>query len=1074
MLNDIKNRPWGVTKMALLTLIYMKGKNKGLVIVCLMLFLVVSGAKAQDYVENGYEVTSGIDTSLWADTEGFRIVGGDGVIVLPFNFYFMGYSYRSLVVSNRFASLRFVSSGQELLSTDPEPIVMAFNPEPFFSIVTPVLWNVLGQPGAREVVFAFTANMWTYHEVAVNFQIRLSEATNSVTFQYLVPQEGETINRFGQIYLAGPAGDSVCVDRSSGFINYAGNLLNDWPANYKYFRLTPTDAPLCGGVGYVSLETFSPDNYLFRWHAALNAALYRVRWHALGTTTVNEFLTVDTFAVCPRLDGFTYEFSVSSVCGDAGPESEVAHYQIDYSCQESNYSIRYWDFDDPSVTCYTGDRFTDALTEGVVNYGPDNYYSSRHTVHTRRAYDPYVPDLNVVPLGYCSSVRLGNTSAGAKREAIRYTIDVDTNVFSLFSMSYALVEQDPGHPAADQPKFQLRITDTNNVPIDDCYNIVFVAGSGVPGSQEIPGLGTIVWIDWQTVGLDLAPLHGQRVYVWVENYDCQAGGHFGYAYFAMRGMDKLISSEFCGDAESGLLRAPFGFNYRWYRTDSPSVTLSTADTLAFSGEGSYSCECTFVHNPQCGFTISTVVTALYPQSLFTVDTVRVDNCHFQLQFHNQSRVTSDAAHTQPSDKTCTSYIWEFDDGEYASETSPAHIFLPGHHWAQLKAIVGNGQCYDISRQEFDFPKLMVVVDDSICDGGSYELGGQTFDHPGIYEVEDDCYHYTLNLTAYHYAHREEEDTVCQGEPYFVGDSAVSAEGYHTFTLTAANGCDSTVGLSLHVRPLPSTVHELYLTCHGDAYYFYKDTFRLADPSLQSESMRTYLDNNNLLVTWQSLDEDAPLPYFGPDGLLRLDVDSTLAYRYLLFYSYLDQPQCPVADTFFALPSKEIYADMEVWPHHLTSDRLDYYANDLSRNASGRRWYVDGVLHPSTRRRLDASARPDVDSVVVKLVAYNGSCQDSVQQTIPVFHHQLLFPNVFTPGLDINNTFGPAYNNVSDYELWIYDRRGDQVFHTRDILDRWDGTYEGTPCRQETYVYTCTYTTVEYGKNRQVGTVTLLR
>lgn len=1078
VLNSVKYHISGVTKTALLNLIYMVKKNKGSIIIFLMLFLMVAGARAQGYDENGYNVTSGIDASLWADVVGFNTASTEDTITLPFDFYFMGYYYRHLVVDIYRGLLHFANDGLELQNIDYEPTIVAFSNELCPAVDTAVLWSIVGQPGAREVVFSFTidANGIVVNSQNINmyFQIRLSEATNSVTFQYFHPLDGVVnFNRSGLIYLAGQAGDSVIVDRTSGYIGgYPRGVLNVWPANYKYFRLTPTEAPQCGGVGSVSYETPAPDRSLLRWCAVPNAIRYHVRYWETGSSMINETYTADTFAVYPRRYGVsTYEFSISSVCGDGETESEVARYRIYPSCSES---IHYWELADSNVACYTGVRGIIAdLREGVVNHGPDDYSSSRHTVHTRRAYDPYATDLDVVPTGYCSSVRLGNANVGAQFEAIRYTIDVDTNIFSLLAMSYALVEEQPYHPAEAQPKFMLRITDANDMPIDNCYDITFVAGDNVPGCQEVPEYG-IVWMDWQTVGLDLAPLHGQRVYVWVENYDCSAGAHFGYAYFAMRGMDKLISSEFCGDAESGLLRAPAGFNYRWYRTDSPSVTLSTADTMAVTGAGDYSCECTFIHSPQCGFTISTVVTAQYPQSQFTFDSSRIDSCHYQLQFHNQSRVTSDAAHTQPSDKSCTSYIWEFDDGEYDSQDNPSHNFLPGHHWAQLKAIVGNGQCYDISRHEFDFAKSFITVVDSICDGRSYELGGQTFDRPGTYDAEDDCYNYVLNLTTYHYAHHELEATVCQGEPFLVGDSAIYADGYHTLTLTAANGCDSTVGLNLHVRPLPSSVHELYNTCHGDAYYFYKDTFQLADSALQLEGSRTFLDNNNVAVTWQTMGEGEPLPYFDTCGLLRLDADSIVTYSYRLFFSYIDDPQCPVSDTILVLPIKEIYTDMEVWPGHLTSDRLDYWAQDLSRNATARKWAIDGILQADTTRRLYASARPDADSVVVKLIAYNNSCQDSTEKTLQVLRHLLMFPNVFTPSLSINNTFGPAYNNVSDYELWIYDRRGDLVYHTTDILQPWDGTYEGSPCRQETYVYTCTYTTAEYGKNRQVGTVTLLR
>ena len=77
-------------------------------------------------------------------------------------------------------------------------------------------------------------------------------------------------------------------------------------------------------------------------------------------------------------------------------------------------------------------------------------------------------------------------------------------------------------------------------------------------------------------------------------------------------------------------------------------------------------------------------------------------------------------------------------------------------------------------------------------------------------------------------------------------------------------------------------------------------------------------------------------------------------------------------------------------------------------------------------------------------------------------------------LSKNNTFGPIGSNVTDYELWIFDRRGCLVFHSTDFNEVWDGTSNGIACRQETYAYTCRYTTPTNDKLTMTGTVTLVR
>ena len=51
-----------------------------------------------------------------------------------------------------------------------------------------------------------------------------------------------------------------------------------------------------------------------------------------------------------------------------------------------------------------------------------------------------------------------------------------------------------------------------------------------------------------------------------------------------------------------------------------------------------------------------------------------------------------------------------------------------------------------------------------------------------------------------------------------------------------------------------------------------------------------------------------------------------------------------------------------------------------------------------------------------------------------------------------NTFH-AYtkNTLVDYEIYIYDRHGNMVFHSVDPLEGWDGTYKGKNCAQGAYV-----------------------
>ena len=65
-----------------------------------------------------------------------------------------------------------------------------------------------------------------------------------------------------------------------------------------------------------------------------------------------------------------------------------------------------------------------------------------------------------------------------------------------------------------------------------------------------------------------------------------------------------------------------------------------------------------------------------------------------------------------------------------------------------------------------------------------------------------------------------------------------------------------------------------------------------------------------------------------------------------------------------------------------------------------------------------------------------------------------FPNAFTPGADDNNTFGiHSAANIVYFEMYIYNRQGNLVFHSTDANQPWNGLNSGgTECMIGAYVY----------------------
>ncbi len=121
--------------------------------------------------------------------------------------------------------------------------------------------------------------------------------------------------------------------------------------------------------------------------------------------------------------------------------------------------------------------------------------------------------------------------------------------------------------------------------------------------------------------------------------------------------------------------------------------------------------------------------------------------------------------------------------------------------------------------------------------------------------------------------------------------------------------------------------------------------------------------------------------------------------------------------------------------------------------------------------------------LVQLVAYSaGGCSDTVIAYIGFEEEQVFYvPNSFTPdGDEYNNLFFPFFYSGYDpynYELAIFDRWGELIFRSNNVLEGWDGSYgdQGRKAQDGTYIWKITFKTPINDKRIQVaGHVNLIR
>ncbi|MCW3102574.1 MAG: hypothetical protein JWO09_1014 [Bacteroidetes bacterium] len=114
--------------------------------------------------------------------------------------------------------------------------------------------------------------------------------------------------------------------------------------------------------------------------------------------------------------------------------------------------------------------------------------------------------------------------------------------------------------------------------------------------------------------------------------------------------------------------------------------------------------------------------------------------------------------------------------------------------------------------------------------------------------------------------------------------------------------------------------------------------------------------------------------------------------------------------------------------------------------------------------------------ITQIVTSANGCSDTAETTISVIFETTFFaPNAFTPnGSGNNDVFMIKGVGLNEFRLSVYDRWGEKIFESNDILKGWDGTYKGRLVEQDVYVWKADFTTRRQGKQQRIGRVTVVK
>lgn len=107
---------------------------------------------------------------------------------------------------------------------------------------------------------------------------------------------------------------------------------------------------------------------------------------------------------------------------------------------------------------------------------------------------------------------------------------------------------------------------------------------------------------------------------------------------------------------------------------------------------------------------------------------------------------------------------------------------------------------------------------------------------------------------------------------------------------------------------------------------------------------------------------------------------------------------------------------------------------------------------------------------------DGSCESYGDvYTVSIGTSELLIPNAFSPNDDgVNDIWKVSYRSLVDFECWIFDRQGHQLYHYKDPSGGWDGKHNGKRVKSGVYYYVIQATGSDGKKYKKSGDINIIK
>jgi hypothetical protein len=472
-----------------------------------------------------------------------------------------------------------------------------------------------------------------------------------------------------------------------------------------------------------------------------SAPKYEIQYNDYYSPTVyTAYTTTNSYIVPSNIPEGIYSFRVRSICNADTSIYIGTDYVLVYS--PTAHCIDYLTLTD--ANCWIGTVYPvynlysqhKVVNFGYASYTENNntppYYpstgdllTSRHTVHyIPGETDPIVPALKTKPDGAIASVRIGNANVNSYAEAVEYQYTVDAQNPGILLLKWAGVIENPSHGGVGS-RIICELLDQNGQQLDQCTVADYTYQQAAAGPWNSYNDG--VWKDWTPMGINLNNYAGQTITIRITTLDCDATGHYAYAYFTLDCQSSTLqeitvngesggSGESCGEKPQRF-EAPEGYRYKWYQKYDPYHTELNDERVFYltpSDTATYCVDMISLLNPNCYYTLEASSLKKMPKARAEFEW-KPENCQNWVNITNKSGVFGYYTPSGSSqdveidlERDCDSYIWDF--GSYGTYygNNPSPILFPNTGdtiTVRLTVGMNNDACTDTASFILEVPAI---------------------------------------------------------------------------------------------------------------------------------------------------------------------------------------------------------------------------------------------------------------------------------------------------------------------------------------------------------------------------------